>query len=354
MSFLKPLKTLSISNILTKFKDCEAVNLNPSINITITAASTIEAGGDGDVCFVSNTKYAKFLQSTKASLCVIGQDLASIVKEEQKSINVALLVCKNPYFVFSQIVSELYGDGEYCKQDFPGFVSPKASVHSGASIDASAKICDFAVIEDGAVIGKNVVVMPHAFIGKGCIIGDGSYIYDNVSIYYTKIGKDCVIRSGVRIGQLGFGFAPDGRGGSLKNQHICGVIIGNRVDIGANTTIDRGYLQDTKIGDDTKIDNSVVIGHGAVIGNGCFFAGNSCVAGSTIVGNYVVCGGHAGIAGHIKIADMIKIAGNSGVTKDLNIRGETYGGFPAQPASIWRKQTAFANRLFKKSQKIND
>jgi len=347
MSCLKPIASFSLQEIVAKF-GCKAINLNA--NTIIQSANTIEAAGDGDVCFLSNTKYIKFLQSTQASACIVDSDLAEAFTKEYSSFKTTLLVCKNPYLIFSQIVSDIYGGGEYCNQDGLGFVSSKASVHGGAIVDASAKIYDFVVIEDGVTIGKNVVIMPNTFIGKGSVIGDGSYIYDNVSIYYATIGSDCVIRSGVRIGQLGFGFAPDGKGGSFKNQHICGVVIGNRVDIGSNTTIDRGYLQDTQIGSDTKIDNSVVIGHGAVIGNGCFFAGNSCVAGSAIVGNYVVCGGHSGIAGHIKIADMIKIAGNSGVTKDLLIKGETYGGFPAQPANIWRKQTAFLNRLFKKSQ----
>jgi UDP-3-O-[3-hydroxymyristoyl] glucosamine N-acyltransferase len=350
MTSLKPIKSLTISDILKDSNfGCtlpKGYNCDHNFNIIIKSANTIDIADCNDISFVSNTKYIKYTSTTKAIACVVSIEIA--FEMLRLNPNCIPLVSKNPYLSFSKIVNAIYGGDEYYKADSLGFISPYARVSPYAQIDSSAKICDFAIIEDDVVIQKDVVVMQSSFIGRGSTLCERSYIYDNVSIYYSKIGQDTIIRSGARIGQLGFGFAPDGVGGSLKNQHICGVAIGDRVDIGANTTIDRGYLRDTKIGSDTKIDNMVVIGHGAVIGNGCFFAGNSSIAGSVNIGDYVVCGGHTGVAGHIDIASKSTIAANSGVTKSI-LTADTYAGFPAQQINKWRKQTAFINRLFKKT-----
>ena len=307
---------------------------NANLNLSITGVQTIDFAGLGEVSFISNAKYVKDLSSSKASVCVVDKQM-----QDKLPSGMVGIISSNPYYIFSKIVSYIYGDEEYYFQNDASFVSGNARVSDKAKIGKNVKIFDGAFVDDYAIIGDGSVIMQNSFIGKSVEIGSGSYVYDNCSVMYSKLGDNVVIRSGARIGSMGFGFAPDGRGASIKNQHLCQVIIQNNVDIGANTCIDRGYLKPTIIGSDTKIDNLVMIGHGVEIGKGCFFAGCSAIAGSTKIGDYVVVGGHSSIAGHLEICSNVTLSGKSGVPNNITKPG-VYGGSPVQEFRSWLRSNA--------------
>ncbi|KAG7542050.1 Trimeric LpxA-like superfamily [Arabidopsis thaliana x Arabidopsis arenosa] len=209
--------------------------------------------------------------------------------------------------------------------------------HSSAQIDSSALVEFGAVVHENAVLGTEVHVGSGTVIGPSVKIGPSTRIGYNVSISNCSIGDSCVIHNGVCIGQDGFGFYVDEHGNMVKKLQKLNVKIGNRVEIGANTCIDRGIWRDTVIEDDTKIDNLVQIGHNVIIGKCCLLCGQVGIAGSVTIGDYVALGGRAAVRDHVSIVSKVRLAANSCVTKNITEPGD-FGGFPAVPIHEWRKQ----------------
>ncbi|KAG9454199.1 hypothetical protein H6P81_007103 [Aristolochia fimbriata] len=218
--------------------------------------------------------------------------------------------------------------------------------HRSATVDGSAVIEIGAVVNEKAVLGANVHLRSGSIVGRSCSIGQSTNIGYNAVLTNCSVGNSSIIHSGVCIGQDGFGFFVDEQGNLIKKPQTLFARIGNFVEIGANTCIDRGSWRDTVIGDHCKIDNLVQIGHNVVIGKGCMLCGQVGIAGSATLGDYVVLGGRVAVRDHVSIATKVRLVGNSCVTKDITESGD-YGGFPAVPIKKWRKQIAALQRTYK-------
>lgn len=331
--FYKKSTSYKLSEII-KLIDAEILC---SRDLLIHDVKSLEEAGVGDISFLSNSKYITQFQNTKASCCIVPENFS-----QESNNGIILLKVKNPYFFYAKLVDLFYSKAK----TYPNKIMPSACVSDSATIGRSCYIGHNVVIEDYAIIGDNCVIESGTFIDYGVVIGDRVLIYSNVSISYSIIGDDVVILAGARIGQDGFGFATD-KGIHKKIFHTGMVKIGNNVEIGSNTTIDRGSINDTVIGDLCRIDNLVQIGHNAIIGRGSIIVAQAGISGSTTIGVYCALGGQAGLSGHIVLGDKVQVAAKAGVIKDVE-SGVTVGGFPAVPIRDWHKQSIIMKQLTKK------
>lgn len=306
---------------------------NPDLPIEDVAA--LDAAGPSQVSFLDNPKYLEAFGKTKAAACFVRPRY-----QDRAPAGLALLLSDDPYRAYAMAAQYFYPASR-----------PQASVAPGAQVAASARIGEGVSIGQGAVIGERVEIGNHAVIGAnaviedGVVIGEGTHIGALCSISHALIGRGVIIHRGVHIGQDGFGFAM-GPKGHEKVPQLGRVIIGDGVEIGAGTCIDRGAGPDTEIGAGTKIDNLVQIGHNVKIGRGCVVVSQVGISGSTVLGDGVVVGGQAGIAGHLAIGSGAMLAARTGVTANLE-GGKTYGGTPAVPIKDWHRQTVALNRLIR-------
>ncbi|XP_022777392.1 probable UDP-3-O-acylglucosamine N-acyltransferase 2, mitochondrial isoform X2 [Durio zibethinus] len=228
-------------------------------------------------------------------------------------------------------------------QEFLKWQNGGGHFHKSSCIDPTVLIEIGAIVHSKSVLGANVHVGSGTVIGPCVTIGQFTKIGYNAALSNCTVGDSCVIHSGVCIGQDGFGFCVDEDGNLVKKPQMLNVRIGNHVDIGANTCIDRGSWRETVIGDHSKIDNLVQIGHNVVIGKSCMLCGQVGIAGSVMIGDYAVLGGRVAVRDHVSIASKVRLAANSCVTKDIREPGD-YGGFPAVPIHVWRRQIAIQCR----------
>jgi UDP-3-O-[3-hydroxymyristoyl] glucosamine N-acyltransferase len=282
------------------------------------------------VSFIDNRRYVTDFKKSLAGACLLQPDLV-----DDAPAGMALLVTRNPYRGYALIAQAYHPTAG---TDSPG-VAPTATV------DRTARLAEGVEIGPGAVIGANAEIGPRTSIGANAVIDMGvtvgaqCWIGPSTTLAYCKIGDRVIVHTGARIGQDGFGFAPGGEG-HAKVPQLGRVIVGDDVEIGANSAIDRGAGPDTLIGAGTKIDNLVQIGHNVRIGKGCLIVAQVGISGSCEIGDFVMIGGQTGIAGHLKIGDGARIAAQSGVTKDIPA-GRTVAGFPAVEArQHWRKIAA--------------
>ncbi|CAI0468128.1 unnamed protein product [Linum tenue] len=232
-------------------------------------------------------------------------------------------------------------EGEFSKWNNGGGV-----FHSLACIDPTAVIEVGAIVHSKAMVGANVHIGSGAVIGPAVSIGGSTKIGYNAVLSNCSIGDSCAVYNGVCIGQDGFGFFVDDQGNMVKKPQLLNVRIGNNVEIGANSCVDRGSWRDTVIGDHSKIDNLVQIAHNVVIGRSCIICGQVGIAGSATIGDYVTLGGRVAVRDHVSVASKVRLAANSCVTKDISEPGD-YAGFPAVPAREWRRQVANQRRISK-------
>ncbi len=308
--------------------------------VEITGVAEIHRAEPGQLTFLTNPKYKKFLKNTKASAILTGKEI--------EGISIPQLVCREPYVVFAKLLNLFY------PEPLPEpKISPKASISPSARVGKNCYIGDFAYVGEETQIGDNCYIFPGVYIGNRCKVGNGTVIFPNATIYNdTVIGRGVRIHSGAVIGSDGFGYAFSKEEGKVYKIPQRGrVVIEDFVEIGANATVDRGTLGDTVIGQGTKIDNLVQVGHNVKIGKYCFLVSQVGISGSTKIGNFVTLAGKVGVAGHIEIEDGITVAAKSGVTKSLKEPG-TYAGFPARPYKEWRKIQALVDRLPEIYQKI--
>ncbi|XVN42846.1 MAG: UDP-3-O-(3-hydroxymyristoyl)glucosamine N-acyltransferase [Candidatus Rickettsia vulgarisii] len=329
-----PYKLLEIIKLLDK--DLISVPNNYE-DILINDVKSIEEAGIGDISFLSNNKYLQQLQTTNASCCIVPDNI-----QENSNNKVILLKAKNPYFAYAKLIDLFYKRAKL----YPNKIMPSAYISDFATIGNNCYIGHNVVIEDNVQIGDDSVIESGSFIDHGVVIGKRAMICSNVSISYSTIGDYVVILSGARIGQDGFGFATD-KGVHKKIFHTGIVKIGNNVEIGANTTIDRGSVNDTIIEDLARIDNLVQIGHNVVIGKGAIVVAQVGISGSTKIGSYCALGGQAGLDGHLTIGDQAQVAAQAGVMKDVEA-STAVGGSPAVPIKEWLKQTVVLRQLINK------
>jgi UDP-3-O-[3-hydroxymyristoyl] glucosamine N-acyltransferase len=294
-------------------------------DVTIGRLAPAAEGGEDALVFVDGKKNAALVSSVRAAAVLCDEELVRDVPA-----GVAILVAQRPQYAFAQIARLLFANGTR-----PQPITGETGISPHAFISAGALLEEGVIIEPGAVIGKNVaigrgtIVGPNAVIADGCSIGRDCFIGSQTTIQFAIIGDRVIIHPGAQVGQDGFGFLP-GPTGLEKNPQIGRVVIQNDVEIGANTTVDRGALSDTIIGEGSKIDNLVQVAHNVKIGRSCVIAGNTGISGSVTIGDMVMLGGRVGIADHITIGDRAQLAAGSGVMNDIPA-GERWAGSPAQP-----------------------
>ncbi len=295
------------------------------------------------VSFIDNKKYLGQLEATRAGACFVHPAVAARVPA-----GTTALVTQRPYHAFAKALALFY----------PTAMQPMVASPGAPAIDPSAKLEPGVLIEPGAVIGREAQIgrgtriAAGAVVGARVTVGRGCYIGALSTVTHALVGDRVIIHSGVRVGQDGFGFAM-GREGHLKVPQIGRVIIQDDVEIGANTTIDRGALKDTIIGEGSKIDNLVQIAHNVVIGRHCVIVALSGISGSTTLGDYVVMGGQSGSVGHIKIGTGAQIGGASHPTHDVP-PGARYFGTPAKPLREAAREQALIKRLVGKDKRSYD
>ena len=302
----------------------------------ITDVGTLEKAVPGQISCFHNSRYLDQFRLTKASACLASPDVAA-----QAPAGVALLLTPQPYRAYGKVATLFYPPYKRAKG-----ISPQAAIHSSARIGENCYIGPFVVVEANVSIGNGCEIGPQTLIEYGVSIGENCRIASNVTISHALIGKRVTIKCGARIGQKGFGFHMD-EAGHLSIPQLGRVIIENDVEIGANTTIDRGSEPDTVIGGGTHIDNLVQIAHNVQIGENCVIVAQAGIAGSTQLGRFVVAAGQVGIAGHLTIGDGARIAAQSGIMRDIP-KGETVAGSPAVPVKDWHRQTVTLKKLAKK------
>jgi UDP-3-O-[3-hydroxymyristoyl] glucosamine N-acyltransferase len=286
-------------------------------DIEVSSLAKIEEGKKGDLCFLSNEKYTPHIYTTKASVVIVNSSF-----NPEKEISATLIKVEDAYTSFSQLL-ELYNKMQFNKVG----ISEKSDIDKNSTIGKDVFIGAFTSIAEGVKIGENVKIHSNCFIGENVSIADNTIIFPNVSIYHDcKIGKNNIIHSGVVIGSDGFGFAPDEDNNYAKISQIGNVTIGDDVEIGANTTIDRATMGSTKIGNGVKLDNLIQIAHNVEIGEWTVIAAQAGVAGSSKIGKNCMIGGQTAVSGHLTIADEVKIAGQSGIASSIKEVGKIVQG----------------------------
>lgn len=311
----------------------------------LTGIATLADAGENDVSFFDNPRYRAALDATRAGLVIVPPKHARLLPE-----GVAGLVAKDAQSAFALAGRALYPDALSPLAFGAGEgVSPKADVHPTARLEEGVVVEAFASVGPDAEIGRGTILSPGSVVGRGCRIGRDCRIGANVTVQHALIGDRVILHPGVQIGQDGFGYAA-GPTGILKMVQIGRVIVQDNVEIGANTTVDRGALRDTVIGENTKIDNQVQIAHNVTIGRNCIIVSQVGISGSVTIGNGVQVGGQSGFNGHVSVGDGAQIAAVSSVAGDVPA-GARWGGVPAHDVRDWFREVTWVRDSAKAARK---
>ena len=305
----------------------------PPRMIMLVGVAPLQTAAPDQVSFLDNRKYAAALDETRAGAVIVHPDMASRVPD-----GIAAITSEQPYVAWARVVTLFHPQVPAT----PG-IHPTAIVAAGAEIDPGAEIGPYAIIGARAEIASGCRIGAHAVIGNGVVFGRDCRVGAHASVSHALIGHRVYIYTGARIGQDGFGFAVADTG-FLTVPQIGRVLISDDVVIGANTTIDRGSMQDTVIGAGTRIDNLVMIGHNVSVGRSCVIVSQVGISGSTTVGDQVQIGGQAGLAGHLKIGRGARIGGQAGVMNDVPAGADVIGS-PAQPVREFFRHIALLRKL---------
>jgi len=325
-------------------------------SLLLGSLAPLELAQSSQISFLSNPLYRQQASDSAAGGLIVSKADLDFLQANPgaHSSQRVYFVSKNPYASFARmaqhfakITAPIYAPG----------IHPSAAIDPSANIPTSCHIGPFVQISSGVKLGERVTLLGNITIARNSIIASDTLIYPNVSIYSeTRIGERCIIHSGAVIGADGFGFAPDfsPTGGEwVKIPQTGAVVIGNDVEIGASTTIDRGAMSDTVIGSGTKIDNQVQIAHNVTIGNCCVIAGCAAISGSTKIGNFCMIGGASNFAGHLTIADRTTVSGNTSIIRSITEPGQHYTGvYPSMLHSAWEKNAAILRGLDKIRQRL--
>jgi UDP-3-O-[3-hydroxymyristoyl] glucosamine N-acyltransferase len=339
--YFEPAHKLTVGDVvrLTGAEPCSGTPLDrPIRNI-----APLDRAGPHDLTFLDNPKYAEQLAVTRAGAC-----LTTLRFEKSAPKTVAVLRARNPYRAFVTVMRELFPDALHPSSLFdakgvaPGtFVHASARLENGVVVDPGAVIGPRAEIGAGTVIGPNAVIGPKVRIGRDCSIGAGT------TLMHCLVGDHVIMHPGCHIGQDGFGYVFD-NGAHLKVPQVGRVIIQDKVEIGAGTTVDRGAIRDTVIGEGTKIDNLVQVGHNVTIGRHCIIVAHTAISGSATLEDLVVLGGRVAVNNHVTIREGAQVAATSGVNSDIPAGGR-YGGTPAKPVKQWFREMLLLERLAQES-----
>ncbi|HEY0208738.1 UDP-3-O-(3-hydroxymyristoyl)glucosamine N-acyltransferase [Acerihabitans sp.] len=309
-------------------------------SLVITGIASMGSAKAGHITFLADSRFREKLASCQAGAVVL-------TEADLPYCQCAALVVKNPYLTYAHM-AQLLNTTPAAARD----IAPSAVIAPDACLGSQVAVGANAVIESGVVLGDNVVIGPGCFIGKHTHIGAGTQLWANVTVYHeVRIGEKCLIQSGTVIGADGFGYAND-RGDWIKIPQLGTVEIGDRVEIGACTTIDRGALDNTVIGNGVIIDNQCQIAHNVIIGDNTAVAGGVIMAGSLKIGRYCMIGGASVINGHMEICDKVTITGMGMVMRPITEPGVYSSGIPLQPNKVWRKTAALVMNISEISKRL--
>lgn len=299
----------------------------------VNQVATLDSAGPLQIAFLTNSKYRKQLESTNAAAVIVAEPDAAVT-------TLSRIVCDNPYSYFAKLSALLNPLAV-----FAAGIHPSAVIGAGAKIAPSAHIAAHVTIGEGASIGEGCVIMSGCSIGANAVLGENTRLYPRVVVYHDCVlGNNVIAHSGAVVGADGFGIAMEA-GAWLKIPQIGRALIGNDVEIGANTTIDRGALDDTVIEDGVKLDNQIQIAHNVRIGAHTAIAGCVGIAGSATIGRYCRIGGSAGILGHLSIADGVEISSFTLISKSIREKGVYSGIYPFSEKDSWLKNAAHLRHL---------
>ena len=324
--------------------------LHGDANIKISGVGSISHAKAGEIAFVAEAKYRRFIPTTNASAVILTENEVNTFKVP------AALISADPKLVFAKVVELLYP-----YQTVQPMQHESASIASSSEIHPLTHIGPHCVIGERVKIAANVILQAGCVIGDDCVIDEGTVLYPRVTVYHScQIGKNCTIHSGVVIGSDGFGFVKN-RDKWFKVGQVGRVKIGDRVEIGANTTIDRGAIEDTEIGNDVILDNLIQIGHNVKIGYGTAIAASCGIAGSAKIGKHCMIGGGSGVVGHIQITDYVHIVGSSNVGQSITEPGAYASGLTTTDMKTWKRNLVrfhqlddLAMRLFELERKLKE
>jgi UDP-3-O-[3-hydroxymyristoyl] glucosamine N-acyltransferase len=331
--FFKKPNPLSIAFIAEQI----GARIDGDENAQILDIATLDKAGDTDITFFHNPKYVEQLKSTKATAVILEEKYESFAPS-----HVIKLISTKPYRAFGKVATLLYPKQSVKRSD----ISPHAFIDETAMIGNNVVIEPFVVIKKGVKIGDRCIIRANTVIGENVVIGENTTIEANVTIDYCFMGSNVYIKPGCRIGQPGFGFHMDAAGHFDIPQLGC-VIIEDDVQLGANTTVDRGSQSDTIIKKGVRIDNLVQVAHNVEIGENCVLAAQVGISGSTTLGKFVMCGGQVGMAGHIKVGNGVQIVAQSGLMRNIP-DNEAVAGSPCVPVKDFHRQTIALKNLVKK------
>lgn len=300
-------------------------------NVTVNTFAKIEEGISGALSFLSNPKYTPYIYTTKSSIVLVNRDFVP-----EKEIPATLIKVDNAYEGLAKLMS-LYEASKPKKQG----IDSLAYIAPGAKIGENVYIGPFAYVGENTVIGDNTVIHPHTYVGDNVQVGSNCLFYPNTTIYHEcRIGNECILHSGAVIGSDGFGFAPTAEGYE-KIPQIGIVILEDKVEIGANTCIDRSTMGATIIHSGVKLDNLIQIAHNVEVGSHTVMAGQAGIAGSTKVGEWCMLGGQAALAGHIKVGNRVSIAGQSGIQRSVKDNTQLMGSPAFDAKQYFKASTVF-------------
>ncbi len=308
----------------------------------IRRVASLENAGPGDIAFLSNAQYRRRLSATRASAVILQHAMLA-------ECPVHALITEQPYLIYARVAALLHPPASPA----PG-IDPAAHIGADCVFGADVSIAAYAVLGAGVRLGARVSIAAGCVIGDGVEIGDDSRIAANATLHHgTRMGRRVLVHSGAVIGGDGFGFAND-RGVWVKIPQLGGVRIGDDVEIGSNTTVDRGALDDTVIDDGVKLDNQVQIAHNVRVGAHTAIAGCAGIAGSTTIGRHCAIGGGAGISGHLEIADGVQLTGTTFVTQSIHEKGVYSSGTPFEPVSAWRRNYVRMRQLDDMARRLHE
>ena len=298
---------------------------------TVTAVRSLAAAGPEHLSFLTPAKYRDEARGSAAGALLVGRDEADLAHD--------LIVCADPGWALGEVLRRFHPPAEA-----PAGIHSTAVVAPGAAVDPAASIGPHVVVGEGSRIAAGAVLHAGAVVGRNCAVGAGSVLYPRVVLYDdTELGARVVVHAGAVLGSDGFGYAAHA-GALVKVPQVGRVVVEDDVEIGANTTIDRATLEETRIGAGSKLDNLVQVGHNVRLGKGCVLCGQAGIAGSTRLGDGVVLAGQSGVAGHIELGSGAQVAAKSAALQSLPA-GAKVAGIPAIPLSEWRRQAALLARI---------
>ncbi|WP_459618437.1 UDP-3-O-(3-hydroxymyristoyl)glucosamine N-acyltransferase [Bordetella sp. 2513F-2] len=340
-----PTLDVLLASVNTQGLDCR-IEADAAALPRICGIGTLTSAGGQEISFLSNRRYQAQLSATQAGAVIVPPEAAEALQAMPEPPRFVRVVCAHPYLLYARLAQWFEAAA---RPALPPGVHPSAVVADDAELEPDVHVGPHCVVESGVRIGRGTVLGPGCIIGRGSSLGPHCRLHARVTLYHgVHVGARAIIHSGAVLGADGFGFAPDptlGKGAWGKISQLGGVRVGDDVEIGANTTIDRGALDDTTLGDGVKLDNQIMVAHNVRIGAHTAMAACVGVAGSTVIGERCTIGGASMLSGHLTLADDVHISGGTAVTSNIGKPGQYTGVYPYAEHGEWQRNAAVIQQL---------